>query len=153
MTAATSQRADVVVDGIVDTLLASPIPAQQALALTITGLRSPNASTLALLDQDFGPDWLGTVAGQARDAVRRARWFEHWRDEALAATTGIGFWRAALLSARCVDRRGLVERLDLREGSPAWVSQGSWLERLGKSADKRTKKRSDRLYGDKRPMR
>lgn len=153
VTAAANQRADVVLDGIVDTLLASPIPARQALALTITGFRPTTSATQALLDQDYGPGWLGTVAGHAREPARRARWFEHWRDEALAATTGIGFWRAAVLSARCVDRRGLVDRLDLHEGSAAWMYQGSWLEQLRKGADKRTKKRSDRLYGDKRPMR
>jgi hypothetical protein len=151
--AATIQGAEDYLDGLVDTLLASPIPSRQALALTICGFRKSCSQADRILAKDYGPGYLGSVANSSRDVARRARWFGYWRDEALQSDNSVLFWRAADLASRCVSRGGLIERLAVREGTPSWLHGATWIERLGKGAEKRTKKRGDLLYGLKKPMR
>jgi len=151
--AATAHGAETALDAIVANLVESPIPARHALALTVTGFRVPSEAGDRLLARDWGQGYLGEVAGRARDAVQRARWYEHWRDRALAADDPVAFWRAGELAARCVDRRGLFERPTARAGSPAWLHQEVWREQLVKGAGARTKTREGLLHGRKRPFR
>lgn len=103
-----------ILDAIVAELLSSSIPARQALALTITGLRSPGEVGDALLASYRGQGFLGQVAGAATDLSRRARWFQTWHNRALEADDPAEYWRYALLASRCIDRRNLVVPLSLR---------------------------------------
>jgi hypothetical protein len=151
--AATSQGAEDYLDQLVEVLIASPIPAREALALTISGFRNSSSTADQILAKYDGLGYLGSVAKAARDVSRRARWFQRWKNEALQSDDSVAYWRAADLASRCVSRAGLIAQLDVREGSPAWLHLATWLERLAKGAEKRTKKRGDLLYGLKKPMR
>lgn len=151
--AAASQGAEDYLDQLVEVLITSPLPARQALALTISGFRKPSLKADQILAEDYGPGYLGSVATSALDVSRRARWFQHWSNEALQSDDSTAYWRAADLASRCVSRAGLIDRPDVREGSPAWLHLATWLERLAKGAEKRTKKRGDLLYGLKKPLR
>ncbi len=70
---------DAYVKGAID----RPEPSAAARALTVAGLRSPNAQSQTVLARDWNGGFLGAVARAARDAYsegeRSVRWLAAWR--------------------------------------------------------------------------
>lgn len=139
-------------DEFVQRLVESRHPADQALGITIAGLRQPNPVSVDVLGQGWGPRFLGRVSGAARDAYLRAGWAKHWLELLSQANDRVDFWRFGVLAEGVADWR-FVEHIDL-SSSPFMVRFGEELyERLEKGASKRSSKRKETLFGITAPDR
>lgn len=139
-------------DSYVTACLAKPEPGAQARAMMVAGLRGGNAQSDAVLGHPHHGPFLTTVRREAREAYVRAAQADTWMTEWGQAATGLDFWRSAQLLEQTADRRALValDRLAL-EGPLMTAFAGEVFSRLKKAVEKRSKARSDTLFGLKRP--
>lgn len=145
--AAEAQGRTAWLDECVETLTRSALPADIALGLTLAGLRDVNSLSETVLAEDWGPDFLGGVAGVAATDYRRNSWTRTWIERALAANTWVDWWRSGLLAAESADARALIWS-DAAAIARHQRDRGGELEtRLRKRAEKVGKERSARLFG------
>jgi len=138
-------------DGFVSDLMASGQTPDIALALTISGLRTPNSLSDDLLGQPRKPGFLGAVQVAAEEAYTRAKWSDHWFNEACHSLTAADLWRNFVLAAGIVDSRYLVwPEPHLASNSMMAFLDGIY-SMLEKGANKRTKEREKTLFGCRAP--
>ena len=139
----------------VSRLTVSVHPADQALALTVAGLRHDNEHSGGLFGESWGPGFLGTVYAAAAENYRRAQWAKHWLQRALNASDPIDFWRFGKLA------EGVADWRFARQFAPGFIPDAPLVgrfgaelyERLEKAAKERMDKRKESLFGLKAPDR
>lgn len=138
-------------DAYVTTLLVSPGAGDQARALTITGLRRlapvSGPASVSTLDQEWGTDFLGQAAANARAWRDRGRWTAHWLALAASASAPVTFWRWATLAVGVADARALAMQELLRDSAVVQRFGPDLFEQLRRSAEKRTRDRTQLLFG------
>jgi hypothetical protein len=138
---------------LVEQLVGSSNPGDQARGLAIAGLRYPNAASSHLLERSWGPGFLGDVAGWARAVYQRATWVDVWFGRAADATDPVEFWRWTVLAEGIADVRAL-RSFEASATGEMFARFGAELsERLRDAGEKRTKRRRDTLFGFKAPDR
>ena len=138
-------------DNFVNQLVASASAGAQARGIMIAGFRQPNSATDRVLGIDWGPAFLGDVAEAAGTNYRFAKWTNHWLDQAVAAGTAVDFWRFSELAEQIADAR-FAAWFKTNTANDFIERFGQELyERLQKSAEKRSEKRRNTLFGRKPP--
>lgn len=128
----------------------SGIPGRIARALIVEGMRNDDEPS-SLLARSWGSGFLGHVAERARFAYNRNIWSKFWYAQAIGTTEPIDFWRYGVLMSGIADVRAL-HWFDPDLDTPMMQRFGSELfKRIRKTAEKRTKKRKDTLFGHKKP--
>ena len=115
------------------TLLDSPIPGEQAQAITLAGFRTNNPDSDRILRGEYGTGFLGDVAKYARENYRRDAWASHWATAAFTATSGTDYWRFATLAEGVVDGRYRVWVTGLMPSQFA----ASYVERFAERLERR----------------
>ena len=127
-------------------------PGKQARGLTITGLMPSNPASEHILSLDWGDGFLGDVAGNARKNYQRAGWARTWLEKAGASKTGIDFWRFCQLAQGVADVRALKDFNAQAVNSRVFDRFGRQAkEKLKNAVKKRTEKRKETLFGEKKP--
>lgn len=137
-------------DSFIDRLADSSYPADQALALTVAGLRRMNPQSERLLQNSWGTGFLGEVHAAATKAYRRAKWTRHWLVAAFDTNGADDFWRFGKLAEGVADWRFTVEfqgRPYEDERSPMGRFGDELYSRLENAAKERLKKRKTTLFG------
>lgn len=136
-------------DRFVDRLRESRHPADQALALTVAGLRFENEHSGSLFERTPGPGFLGEVFERAKDVYVRAGWTKHWLGLALGAESPIDLWRFGQLAENLADWRFAREFAILSSAQkPEFrLFSGELHMRLSKAAEARRSKRRSKLFG------
>jgi len=137
-------------DSFVDRLAGSSRPADQALALTIAGLRRLNRHSEKLLQSAWGSGFLGDVHAAANKAYCRAEWTRYWLGAAVGANEAIDFWRFGKLAEGVADWRFVAEfrsEIDYGAGSQMQRFSEELYARLEDAAKERSKKRRTTLFG------
>jgi hypothetical protein len=138
-------------DNLVNQLVASDSAGAQARGIMIAGFRRPNSESDRVLAIDWGPGFLGDVAEAARTNYRYAKWTNHWLDLALAADALVDFWRFSELAEPIADAR-FAAWFETNTTNDFFRRFGGRLyERLQTSAEKRSEKRRQTLFGLKPP--
>ncbi|MGF6398341.1 hypothetical protein ABH905_002007 [Pseudomonas frederiksbergensis] len=129
----------------------SGIPGRVARALMVEGLRNDETGSSPLLARNWGPGFLGQVAEHARFAYNRNTWAKTWSIQAVSSSAPLDFWRWGELTTDIADIRAF-HWFDPNLNTPMIQRFGSELfKRIRKSAEERTKKRKDTLFGLKKP--
>lgn len=129
------------------------IPGRVARALTIEGLRNSEAGSSQLLGRDWGSGFLGQVAARARFAHNRNAWAKAWYAQVVGSSDPVDFWCWGELAAGIADVRAF-HWFAADHGTSMMQRFGSELfNRIRKTAEKRTGKRKDTLFGLKKPNR
>jgi len=129
----------------------SGLPCRIARGLTIEGLRNAERGESLLLGCDWGSGFLGQVAQKARFNHDRNAWSKTWLDQATEASDPVQFWRWGELGAGIADFRAF-HWLTTNPDTPMMKQFGSELfARIRQTAEKRTKKRKDTLFGIDKP--
>lgn len=129
----------------------SPLPADQALAITIAGLRSGGQTARNVLGSDWPSGFIGAAARAARARFSSWEHAGHWLDLARGANDPAEMWRYLELAIAGADRRLLLQIDDhLRERLRSFG--GDVLPRLEKAVDKVSKDAEKTLYGSKKPV-
>jgi hypothetical protein len=134
----------------IDYEVSSGVPGRIARALTVEGMRDDDKSS-ALLSCDWGNGFLGRVADKALFIYTRNIWSRFWYEKAICSTSSRDFWKCGVLMLNIVDIRVLAWfKVDV--DSTLMRRFGDELfERVSSEAEKRTKKRKDTLFGEKKP--
>jgi len=134
-----------------ETEITASEPSRIARALMVSGLRTSNTTSDAILGREWSPGFLASVAQTASDAYRRDGWCRTWAERALAARDGEEFWCFAELASRTADRRfESWLQLDMTTDI-AWRFGRRLSSRMAQQAEKTTKERRDTLFGLTRP--
>lgn len=140
-------------EAFVDELLASQMPADHALGITIAGLRRTNRHSSEVLARNWPGQFLGAAAKAARYAYERDEWTRHWLELALGSSDAESFWRYGLLASAAADRRALIWA-DFRRIRIAEQTLGGELRKpIERRAKKASDKREKTLYGIDKPTR
>lgn len=136
----------------VQRLTDSEHPGEQARGLTIAGLMTSNPVSEHILSVDWGDGFLGDVAENARKNYQRAGWARTWLEKTGASKTGIDFWRFCQLAQGVADVRSLKDFNTQAVNSLVFDRFGRQAkEMLRNSVKKRTEKRKETLFGEKKP--
>jgi hypothetical protein len=144
-------------DQYVDSAVASKHPARQARALTIAGFRDASDQSVTLLTKcSWGTGFLGAAARAAKQAYERNEWARRWREIAASATMPANYWCNVQLMTDAADWRYSLWFGAL--GSEDGVASSLWFQfaplawrRLEARAQEKRKKRTDQLFGARRP--
>lgn len=128
----------------------SPLPSDQALALTIASFRSLNDQSEELLGREWGRGLLGEAARVGRERYRTGQHADHWLRLAAEATARDEQWRLVQLATAACSRRHLLE-LDPRLSAIMRQIGGDMPQRLGKAAEKASKEEDKTLLGMRKP--
>ncbi len=137
-------------DNFIDERAVSPLPADQALALTVASFRSANIRSGDLLDRDWGGGFVGGVATVARRRYRRAGHADHWFERARSANDPADRWRFLELAIGAADRRHVVSP-DAVLAPRLRAEGGDVPQRLGKAAKKAENDAAKMLFGGRKP--
>jgi hypothetical protein len=137
-------------DTFVSGRAASPLPSDQALALTIASFRGRNELSDDLLGREWGRGFLGEVARIGRNRYRTGQHADHWLLLAAEATTATEQWRMVQLATAASSRRHLLD-LDPRLRATMRAIGGDMPQRLGKAAEKASKEAEKTLLGMRKP--
>jgi len=129
------------------------MPGRIARAITIEGFLTTTTGSPTLLARDWGAGFLGQVAESARFAYDRNTWAKTWADMAVNASNTEDFWRWGELTAGIADIRAF-HWFDPDFDMPLMQRFGRKLFKLiRQTAEKRTSKRKETLFGLKKPDR
>ena len=118
-----------------------------ARGLAIAGLMDANAVSDRLLGASDRVGFLRVVEDWARKQYQRNAWAKHWYKAAMSSDDPAEFWRYSTLAAGVVDTRFWLW-IESAPSGPMLTRFGETAhEALRKAAEKRHKKRSDKLYG------
>lgn len=118
-----------------------------ARGLAIAGLMDTNSMSDRLLGTSDHVGFLRFVSDWAKKQYQRNAWAKQWYQTALSSNDPAEFWRYSTLAAGVVDTRFWLWT-DPTPNSPMLARFGETaLEALRKAAEKRHKKRSDKLFG------
>lgn len=137
--------------GWIDREISTENPGCIARALTIEGLRNAEIGSSSPLRRNWGSGFLGNVAKHAFFTHNRNAWSKHWLTKAVDTSDPVEFWRWGELTAGIADIRAfhwfpvdLDTAIMRRFGIELF-------KRIRNTAEKRTKKRKDTLFGLKKP--
>lgn len=148
--AADSAGAGAWLDSFIAARLASDLPSDQALALTIASFRAANCQSDELFERDWGRGFLGEAARVCRDRYTAGQHADHWLAVAVEATTPLEQWRRIQLATAVASRRHLVD-LDPRLRAIMRGIGGDISQRLSKAIDKASKEAEKTLLGMRKP--
>lgn len=143
--------ADLWLTGYVDELVASSHPANQALGITIAGLRQPNASSDRIFATRGVRGFLENVRAAASKSYQRASWARYWLETACRADDPIDFWRYSRLAEGVCDLRLISVFHQMRSTPTLGRFRDALFDRLKNSAEERRGKRKSTLFGLKAP--
>jgi hypothetical protein len=136
----------------IDSLLDKKSPGMQARALTVAAFRDFNGYSATVLGVNrICGGFLANVVDNVREVYKRNLWARHWYNQLTDSQTEVDAWRYGELLLGCSDRRAIWW---LHRPSPnAYLQQfgAELFDRIVKTADERSKKRKDTLFGLKRP--
>ena len=135
----------------IDREISTDIPGRIARALTIEGLRNAEIGSSSPLGRYWGSGFLGNVAEHALFTHNRNAWSKSWLAKAVDTSNPMEFWRWGELTAGIADIRAfhwfpadLDKSMLRRFGTELF-------KRIRNTAEKRTQKRKDTLFGLKKP--
>lgn len=124
-----------------------------ARGLAIAGLMDTNAVSDQLLRPSDRVGFLRAVSDWARKQYQRNAWAKHWYRAAMSSDVPAEFWQYSTLAAGVVDTRFWLW-IDSTPNGPMLTRFGETArEALRKAAEKRHKKRSEKLFGLTAPER
>lgn len=141
-------------DAYLDRLVSRNTPGALARALTIAGMRLPNAHSDGIFARAHGGGFVGKVAAVSASRYRRATWARHWLEKFAAAETGRDIFVYGRLLEGVADIRihELLARGPLLDNIK-WQSMNEILGRLRKAAQKEHKQGERLLFAHKAPSR
>lgn len=137
-------------DAFVAVRAASPLPADQALALTVASFRTSDAESEQFLAQHLGGGFVGVAAIRGLARYRSAEFAGHWFEEARAAQENLERWRCIELGVAAADGR-LLLTMDVDLTAPLRALGGDVPQRLKKAGKAATEEARKLLYGSRKP--
>ena len=132
-------------DGYVNELCSADTAGDIARGLTIASLRKANPDSDKQLARTFGGRFLFAVKEHAIATYEKNEWAEHWFNLASKAADPVDFWRFGNLAEHIVDRRFAHWS---EKGTSTFPSfECDLMTRFNSSAQKRSKKREETLFG------
>ncbi len=147
VTAAETCGASDWLDSYVQSQLSSASVGDQARGLAICGLRRAGSLADDELGKEWGDGFLGATASQARGWRARAAWTAMWMSRASETTDPLDFWRFGTLAVGVADVRYMSHQDALLRSWGIRRFGSSVCERLRQARKRRSKKRSETLFG------